>query len=43
MKLRKIDDNVLLQMVEKGIQQKEIAEHFKCSPAAVCKRLKRLS
>jgi len=43
MKLRKIDDNVLLEMVDQGIEQKEIAKHFNCSPAAVCKRLKRLS
>jgi hypothetical protein len=40
--MRKIDDNLLLQMIKQGKLQKEIAEHFKVSPVAVCKRLKRL-
>lgn len=40
--MRKIDDNKLLEMIKQGKLQKEIAEHFKVSPVAVCKRLKRL-
>ena len=39
---RKIDDNELLKMLSEGKKQKEIAEFFKVSPVAVCKRLKRL-
>lgn len=40
--MRKINDKVLLQLHEEGKEQKEIAAHFGCSPAAICKRLKRL-
>ncbi|MBI3755394.1 MAG: terminase small subunit [Deltaproteobacteria bacterium] len=40
--MRKIDDKKLLEMIKQGKLQKEIAEHFKVSPVAVCKRLKRL-
>jgi DNA-binding Lrp family transcriptional regulator len=40
--MRKIDDNILLEMLKTGKTQKEIAEHFGVSPVAVCKRLKRL-
>ena len=43
MKARKVDDQILLQMIDQGKTQKQIAAHFKCSPAAVCKRLKKLS
>jgi hypothetical protein len=39
---KKIDDSLLLQMADEGKSQTEIAQHFGCSPAAVCKRLKRL-
>ena len=39
---RKTDDKTILQMLEDGKQQKEIAEHFGVSPAAICKRIKRL-
>lgn len=39
---RKIDDNELLKMLSEGKMQKDIAEFFKVSPVAVCKRLKRL-
>lgn len=39
---RKIDDTILLQMIEDGKQQKEIAEFFNCSGAAVSKRIRRL-
>lgn len=42
MRLRMIEDNMLLEMLKQGKQQKEIAEHFKVSPVAVCKRIKRL-
>lgn len=41
--LKKIDDNVLLQKIGEGVEQKEIATFFGVSPAAVCKRLKRLT
>jgi len=41
--MRKINDNLLLQMIQEGREQKEIAKHFGVSPAAVCKRLKRLA
>ncbi len=33
----------ILKMLKEGKTQKEIAEHFNVSPAAICKRLKRLS
>jgi predicted transcriptional regulator len=39
---RKTDDNIILHMLEKGKLQKEIAEHFGVSPAAICKRVKKL-
>ena len=42
MRQKKIDDALMLGMLKQGKQQKEIAEHFKVSPVAVCKRLKRL-
>jgi hypothetical protein len=42
MKKRKIDDNQLLEMLKQGKMQKVLAQHFGVSPAAVCKRLKRL-
>jgi len=41
-KVRKIDDNLLLQMLKEGKLQKEIAEHFKVSEPAITKRLKKL-
>jgi len=41
--VKKINDTLLLQMADEGIEQKEIAAHFGVSPAAVCKRLKRLT
>jgi len=40
--VRKTDDNVILQMLREGKTQKEIAEHFGVSPAAICKRCKKL-
>lgn len=40
--MKKIDDQVMLEMVGQGRLQTEISEHFGVSPAAVCKRLKRL-
>ena len=39
---RRINDTELLQLVEKGLSQKKIAELMNVSPAAICKRLKRL-
>lgn len=40
--MRKINDRTLLEMADAGTEQQAIAEHFGCSPAAVCKRLKTL-
>lgn len=40
--MRKTDDKVILSMLNGGKQQKEIAEHFGVSPAAICKRVKRV-
>ena len=40
---RKTDDIIILQMLEDGHTQKDIAEHFGVSPAAICKRVARLS
>lgn len=39
---RIINDQILLEMIKQGKMQKEIAEYFKVSPVAICKRLKRL-
>jgi predicted transcriptional regulator len=41
MQMRKIDDAVMLEMIEEGKSQKEVAKHFGVSPAAVCKRMKK--
>lgn len=41
--MRKINDNILLQMIQEKKEQKEIAKFFGVSPAAICKRLKRLT
>jgi len=40
--MKKIQDTVLLQLHAEGVEQKEIACRLGVSPAAVCKRLKRL-
>jgi phage terminase small subunit len=40
---RKTDDKIILQMLEEGHSQKDIAKHFGVSPAAICKRVARLS
>jgi len=40
--MRKTDDETILKMLKEGKPQKEIAEHFGVSPAAICKRVKRL-
>lgn len=40
--VRKTDDKIILSMLEEGKLQKEIAEHFGVSCAAICKRVKRL-
>jgi len=40
--MRITDDNKILEMLKAGKTQKEIAAHFSVSPAAICKRVKRL-
>ena len=40
--MRKTDDETILKMLEDGHTQKAIAEYFNVSPAAICKRAKRL-
>ena len=40
--MRKIIDTELLKLIDQGMNQKEAAHHFKCSEAAISKRLKRL-
>ena len=40
--MRITNDDTILQMLKDGHTQKEIAEHFGVSPAAICKRVKRL-
>lgn len=40
---RKIDDRILLQKHAVGATGKELAAYFGCSPAAISKRLKRLT
>jgi len=37
---RKVDDNIVLQLLREGKNQRQIAEHFQVSPVAICKRLK---
>lgn len=39
---KKIDDTLMLQMLQEGKSQKAIAQFFGCSPVAVSNRLKRL-
>lgn len=39
---KKIDDRVLLEMVDKDIPQKDIAEHFRVSAPAICQRLRKI-
>ena len=39
---RKTDDKAILQMLNEGKKQKEIAEYFNVSGAAICKRVKRI-
>lgn len=40
--MRITDDNKILEMLKAGKTQKEIAAHFGVSPAAICKRVKKL-
>ncbi len=40
--MRITDDDVILKMLKEGKTQKEIAAHFGVSPAAICKRVKKL-
>jgi predicted transcriptional regulator len=39
---RKIDDAILIKMLEEGHMQKDVAKFFKVSPAAISKRLKKI-
>ena len=39
---RKTDDNIILKLLSEGKMQKEIAEHFNVSGAAISKRVKKL-
>lgn len=39
---RKVNDEILLQLLREGKNQREIADHFQVSPVAICKRLKRI-
>jgi transposase len=39
---RKVDDNIVLQLLREGKNQKQIADHFKVSPVAIHKRLKKI-
>ena len=40
--MRLIDDKAMLEMLDQGLSQKQVAGHFRVSEAAVSKRLKRL-
>ena len=40
--MRKVDDTIVLQLLREGKNQRQIAEHFRVSPVAICKRLKRI-
>ena len=40
--MRKTDDDIIIKMLDEGHTQKQIAEYFGVSPAAICKRVKRL-
>jgi predicted transcriptional regulator len=40
--MRITDDDIILEMLKAGKTQKEIAKHFSVSPAAICKRVKKL-
>ncbi len=40
--MRKTDDTIILKLLKEGRTQKEIAKYFNVSPAAICKRLKRI-
>ena len=41
--MRKTDDNIILEMLNDGKNQKDIAEHFGVTPAAICKRVKKIT
>jgi predicted transcriptional regulator len=43
MRVKKINDETLQEMIKEGKQQKEVAEFFNVSEAAISKRLKRLN
>ena len=39
---RKVDDNIVLQLLREGKNQRQIVDHFNVSPVAIHKRLKRI-
>ena len=39
---RKTDDHIIFKLLNEGKSQKEIAEHFSVSGAAICKRVKKI-
>lgn len=40
--MRKTNDEEIIRLLREGKLQKEVAKHFNVSPAAICKRVKRL-
>jgi hypothetical protein len=40
--MRKTDDHVILKLLNEGNSQKDIAQHFNVSGAAICKRVKKI-
>lgn len=42
MKTRKVDDNIVLQLLREGKNQRQIAKYFNCSAVAIHKRLKKI-
>lgn len=40
--MRKTNDEEILRLLKEGKNQKEVAKYFNVSPAAICKRVKRL-
>lgn len=41
--MNRINNDELKQMLENGISQKDCAEHFNVSPAAICQKLKKIN
>ena len=40
--MRKVDDNIVLQLLREGKNQRQIADYFNVSSVAICKRLKKI-